>query len=217
MKRLATTVLLALAPIALALAKPEVVLVQGDLWLKTQNGGALVRLTSYGHNYAPLVSPDGKRVAFVSEPEYSVKYNRNDKFTNVWLLDLATRKAKRVGGEANSDFARRGYLVWADDSSALAWVKQGKTGGSVAVYNLARGTTATVPFNGNVYLEFSSDGSTEDMSGLTLGWWPQTSSGPGFCATVPTNADSSVSFKSGAYSAAVTAAGKVVMNGCGGG
>jgi hypothetical protein len=201
--------------VALAQQKSEVLLVQGDLWLKSSSGGQLIRLTNYGHNYTPITSPDGKWVAFLSVPEFALKYAQNDEFTNVWLMNLKTKKAVRIGGDATKNFARRGALVWSGDNKAVAWVKLAKDSQSVIVYNLAQAKNYEKSFqitNGTVNLEFSSDGSTDSLYGMTLEWHQDR-----FCA-YPSRNEAQLDFGAGfSYFVGLLPSGKITQTGCGGG
>jgi WD40-like Beta Propeller Repeat len=200
--------------IALAQQKSEVLLVQGDLWLKSSSGGQLSRLTNYGHNYTPMTSPDGKWVAFLSVPEFALKYAQNDEFTNVWLMNLKTKKATRIGGDAIKNFARRGALVWSGDNKAVAWVKLAKDNQSVVVYNLAQTKIYEKSFeiaSGSVRLEFSSDGSRDSLYNMNLEWHQNR-----FCAYQSTN-ETQLNFGAGSSLIAILSSGKMMQTGCGGG
>lgn len=199
---------------ALAQRKPEVLLVQGDLWLKSSSGGQLSRLTNYGHNFTPITSPDGKWVAYLSVPEFALKYAQNDTFTNVWLMNLKTKKSTRIGGDATKDFARRGALLWSADNKAVAWVKLAKDSKAVVVYNLAKAKNVETPFkvtDGSLGLNFSSDGSSDELYGMTLEW-VKTS----FCAT-ETN-ESQFTFNPNFLGGVgLSTSGQASQNACGGG
>lgn len=199
---------------ALAQRKPEVLLVQGDLWLKSSSGGQLSRLTNYGHNFTPITSPDGKWVAYLSVPEFALKYAQNDTFTNVWLMNLKTKKSTRIGGDATKDFARRGALLWSADNKAVAWVKLAKDSKAVVVYNLAKAKNVETPFkvtDGSLGLNFSSDGSSDELYGMTLEWVKIS-----FCAT-ETN-ESRLTFNPNFLgSVGLSTSGQASQNACGGG
>jgi WD40-like Beta Propeller Repeat len=199
---------------ALAQQTPKVLLVEGDLWLKSSSGGQLIRLTNYGHNFTPVTSPDGKWVAYLSIPEFTLKYAQKDTFTNVWLMNLKTKKAIRIGGQPNTDFARRGALTWSGDNKAIAWLKFGKNAQSVVLYNLNQTKIYERSFKTNtsfVSLEFSSDGSTENLYGMTLEW-----SDNKFC--VKKTDETRLDFGSGINNfMALFPSGKMTDTGCGGG
>jgi hypothetical protein len=200
--------------VALAQQKSEVLLVQGDLWLKSSSGGQLIRLTTYGHNYTPITSPNGKWVAFLSVPEFALKYAQNDTFTNVWLMNLKTKKAIRIGGDATKNFARRGALLWSADNKAVAWVKLAKDSKAVVVYNLAKAKNVETPFkvtDGSVGLSFSNDGSSDELYGMTLEWFKTR-----FCA-YETN-ENRITFGVNFFDfVALSTSGQVSQTGCRGG
>ncbi len=199
---------------ALAQQKPEVLLVQGDLWLKNSSGGQLSRLTNYGHNFTPVTSSDGLWVAYLSVPEFALKYAQNDTFTNVWLMNLKTKKSTRIGGDATKNFARRGALTWSADNKAVAWVKLAKDSKAVVVYNLAKAKNVETPFkvtDGSVGLNFSSDGSSDELYGMTLEWVKTN-----FCVT-QTN-ESQLTFNPNVLGGVgLSTSGQVSQNACGGG
>lgn len=97
---------------------------RGDLYLETPQRS--VRLTSYGRNYAPVVSPDGQWVVYLSTPEWVVGGGYLP--TNVWLMNLRTRVARRLADQpvyASQDgpFVCRDLLVWSGDSQRVAWLE----------------------------------------------------------------------------------------------
>lgn len=97
----------------------------GDLYLETPQRS--VRLTSYGGNHSPAVSPDGQWVVYLSTtPDWIGGGGYLP--TNVWLMNLRTRVARRLGnqpGDRSQDgpFICRDLLVWSKDSQKVAWVE----------------------------------------------------------------------------------------------
>jgi dipeptidyl aminopeptidase/acylaminoacyl peptidase len=87
---------------------------QSDLWMAAWDGSREIRLTSTGDSdeSSPRFSPDGKRLAFLSDR------GEDDATTQVWALDLAGGEAQRltdVEGEVEE-------FAWAPDSRRLALV-----------------------------------------------------------------------------------------------
>lgn len=79
-----------------------------SLWLAPVAGGRPRRLTGSGKDRSPRWSPDGKRIAFVSE--------RSGK-AQIWILDVA-------GGEAwhlRTEEVVRGVPVWSPDGKSIAF------------------------------------------------------------------------------------------------
>lgn len=101
---------------------PSVVEQDGDLYL--QESGRTVRLTSYGRNQDPVVSPDGRWVAYLSFPAWV--QGGGYLATNVWVMNLKTRAARRLayqprGAPGGGPYVCRDLLVWSNDSQTLLW------------------------------------------------------------------------------------------------
>lgn len=96
----------------------------GDLYLNTPQRA--LRLTTYGRNSDPVVSPDGQWVLFLSLPQWVVGGGYLP--TNVWVMNLRTRVARRLAdqpAQATQDgpFICRDLLVWSGDSRRVAWLE----------------------------------------------------------------------------------------------
>lgn len=97
----------------------------GDLYLETPHRS--LRLTSYGGNHSPVVSPDGQWVVYLSiTPEWIGGGGYLP--TNVWLMNLRTRVARRLanqpgGASEDGPFISRDLLIWSKDSQKVAWVE----------------------------------------------------------------------------------------------
>jgi len=84
------------------------------IWVAPVNGGKRRRITSTGKDRAPRWSPDGKRLAFISE--------RSGK-PQIWIMEME-------GGEAwhlVTDEAVRGVPVWSPDGKYIAFVARAFT------------------------------------------------------------------------------------------
>lgn len=112
--------------LSVALAAPVVIEQRGDLYLK-QPSGTLKRLTSYGHNFSPAVSPNGKWVAYLSTPAALATDSWGRAIAqNVWLMALPSGQARRLTGQpAASTQAHtvRSTPSWSPDSALLAWAE----------------------------------------------------------------------------------------------
>lgn len=95
----------ALSNSGLAQTRPDVFNRLGDLYLR--ENGKDIRLTNYGRNGDPIVSPDGRWVAYLSSPEWKVtappcleEGGGGQCFVNnVWLMNLQARKAWKLAGQ----------------------------------------------------------------------------------------------------------------------
>ncbi|HSV74350.1 MAG TPA: DPP IV N-terminal domain-containing protein [Chthonomonadales bacterium] len=96
--------------------------VRGDVWtMPSDRGGDARRLTSEPSNdYDIWWSPDGKRLAFLSD--------RHGVF-NVYTLDVASRAVQRLSTGANDE----GMPKWSPDGKWVAFVRSGPQGGLYVV------------------------------------------------------------------------------------
>ncbi|MFC4456125.1 hypothetical protein [Deinococcus sonorensis] len=107
-----------------AAAAPLVVQKNGDLYLDSRNQS--VRLTTYGRNFNPVVSPDGRWVAYLSFPAWV--QGGGYLATNVWVMNLQSRTARRLAdqpaGASNAGlFVCRDLLSWSTDGRTVAWLE----------------------------------------------------------------------------------------------
>ncbi len=85
---------------------------QGDLWLAPLTGGQAQRLTVHeGYDFAPVWSPDGKKIAFTSD-----RYGNDD----VFVLYLDTGRIQRLTWFSGTDRT----LGWTPDSQAVIFESQ---------------------------------------------------------------------------------------------
>jgi hypothetical protein len=116
---------------------PLILVISGDLWKWDASGQTLKQLTQWGYNSAPVVSPDGKYVAYNSLPAFVVddikKQGGRSGYppSNIWLMEIATGNAVRIadqppdarfaGNGKDEKFTLRASPSWSPDSKALAW------------------------------------------------------------------------------------------------
>lgn len=100
---------------------------QGDLWEWSPNG-TTQRLTEWNYNGGPILSPDGRRVAYLSWSSETVEqfYRPGIPSTaeNIWVYDLATADFDRIADQsANPGNMLRGVPSWSPDGTEIAWAE----------------------------------------------------------------------------------------------
>ncbi len=134
----------------------------GDLFT-VQNGKPAQRLTSWGANFAPVISKDGRYGVYRSKTRASLDADaiggapNPPSVVNLYLLDLKQLKMLKL----TSQGAIRSNVVWSSDSGSFAWLESRPgtpdtvTGPNrLRLYSLKEGRTRElldgVPSNGGV-------------------------------------------------------------------
>jgi dipeptidyl aminopeptidase/acylaminoacyl peptidase len=122
---------------------PLILNIQGDLWAWAGPGTKLQRRTNWGYNKAPVVSPDGKQIAYKSTAQVAVDairrvggYGGGDLPANIWVLDVATNNAVRVADQPKDaslmnlnrpdKYIVRSDPTWAGDGTLVVWTELGQ-------------------------------------------------------------------------------------------
>jgi hypothetical protein len=129
----------------------------GDIYTWNGASQSLKQLTSWGYNFAPRVSPDGKWLAYLSISQAAVSamiqeqaVNADD-LANIWLLDPYTEEAIQITEQpqnatyASGNLIGRGAPVWSPDGASIAWIEDDAHGERVAIYTLSSKSTTTFP------------------------------------------------------------------------
>jgi hypothetical protein len=131
----------------------------GDIYTWNMASGSLKQLTSWGYNFVPRVSPDGKWLAYLSMSQAAVSAMTQGQamnvytLANIWLLNPYTEEAIRIAEQPQNatiksgDLINRGSPVWSPDGSSVAWIESGVHGERVAIYTLASKNTTMFPLN----------------------------------------------------------------------
>ncbi len=105
----------------------------GDIFSYTSAG--FKNLTGYGYNAQPVLSPDGKYIAYGSyAKEYLQEGGRSGApSTNIWLMETTNGNARRIAEQPPDNraagdtrvrpFAARTDPVWSPDGQSLAWLE----------------------------------------------------------------------------------------------
>lgn len=128
----------------------------GDLWTLTGQAQSLRQLTKWGYNYEPVVSPDGKTVAYLSTAAVVVNAGPGAVGSGfppatIWLLNPVTDDATRiadqpagVGYPSDKLIARNTPPAWSPDSSALAWVERDSISTRLMIYDVAKAKSRAI-------------------------------------------------------------------------
>jgi WD40-like Beta Propeller Repeat len=143
---------------------------KGDLWV-WRSGPSLTRLTNYGHNHAPIISPDGRWVAYSSDAAGSWGekcMGSGPPASNIYILRTDSSRAERVASQpkpvSKCGDVTRTNPKWSPDSRRIAWSEHGdwKNGGCLnfrlRVLDMATRTVSSA----KIPLELSS-GETCDL------------------------------------------------------
>lgn len=114
----------------------EVKFDKGDIAV-VQNGKT-TKITSYGHNYSPILSPDRKRVAYLSVPAEVVNSNASYGASNVWVINTDGANPLQVTKHLSG--IERNNLYWIDNNRLL--FSDGQN--SVRVYTINTSSTQTI-------------------------------------------------------------------------
>lgn len=128
--------------------------VDGDIWSWTPET-APQQLTEWGFNGSPILSPDGRRLAYASvaseavqlinssPSEFSHLIYAGTPTNNIWVMDTATGNFQRIVDQGDNFPIKRGQPVWSPNSDELAWVEYINSdtsttfGARLMVYNFA--------------------------------------------------------------------------------
>ncbi|MCY4069913.1 MAG: SH3 domain-containing protein [Chloroflexi bacterium] len=131
----------------------------GDLWKYSLHANTAMPLTGSGFNGGPVLSPDGRSLAFLeAAPSFVADFNggvasqtAGTPPADIWILDIAGQNLTKIADQSRA--SRAGFLrsipAWSPDSHKLAWLEidplvQTLEGASLQVYSLDTGATASL-------------------------------------------------------------------------
>jgi len=143
----------------------------GDLWTIDVQNNTATQLTEWGYNGGPILSPDGRRIAYLSTAQEIVEQANNGTGqviagtapANIWVLDLQTDSFTRIADQSGA--SDLGYLrsvpSWSPDGTKLVWSQLDATpdnfsNATLQVYDINTGLQATL--NNNFAMGFQDGG-----------------------------------------------------------
>ncbi len=143
---------------------------EGDIWRYDLTANTATQLTEWGYNGGPILSPDGRKIAYLStSAEFVAQFEAGNVTqtsgtapANVWVMDIATESFTLVADQTGASGA--GYLRslpdWSPDSRRLAWLQidpnvQDLDSATLQVYSVDSGTTSILHSTVNLGLQES--------------------------------------------------------------
>jgi WD40 repeat protein len=116
----------------------------GDIYTVPLEGGAATRITSgMMWDYHPVFSPDGKKIAYITDRTGS---------KNIWVMDADGKNPKQITKDRDQNFT---LVEWSPDGDYLT----GRRGGGVWIYHRSGGSGMEMAKNASgAGYTFSSDG-----------------------------------------------------------
>lgn len=145
----------------------------GDLWRYKLNASTAMPLTQSGFNGGPVLSPDGRSIAFLeAAPAFVADFKAGVASqaagtppADIWILETASQNLVKIANQSRASSA--GYLrsipAWSPDSRQLAWLQidpivQSAEAASLQIYSRDTGATATLAGDVNLGYQESSIG-----------------------------------------------------------
>lgn len=98
----------------------DVKIIDGDIYVIKD--GKETKITSWGYNFDPVLSPDSTKIAYLSKTKESIQSEKTDKgykktSANVWIVNTNGNNPIQVTQHIN--FVYRGNLHWLDNNRLL--------------------------------------------------------------------------------------------------
>jgi len=134
----------------------------GDLWTIDVINNTATQLTQWGYNGGPILSPDGRRIVYLSTPQELIEQVNNGNAptfagsapANIWMMDIQTQSFTRIADQSGA--IDLGYLrsvpSWSPDGTKLVWSQLDATPdnfsfATLQVYDINTGLQATLAQN----------------------------------------------------------------------
>ena len=152
----------------------------GDLWKFDFVSDIATQLTVWGYNGGPILSPDGRTIAYLSTTEGfvaqhlagTVTQTGGTPPTNIWIMDISSERFRLIADQTGASAAGilRSLPSWSPDGRQLAWLQldpntQALAEATLQIHNLDTGLTTIL--HSNVDLGFQ--GSDIRMPSLRWG------------------------------------------------
>ncbi|MGB7338733.1 MAG: hypothetical protein WBC91_07570 [Phototrophicaceae bacterium] len=144
------------------------VTVDGDIWSWSPNGVA-EQLTEWGFNGNPVLSPDGRKIAYASVAREAVQQGGDPRSelsyliyvgtptNNIWVMDTATGDFTQIVNQGDGFPIKRGVPVWSPTGDELAWVEY-------------RNADTNQTFGARLMIYNFADDSLRDVASINLGF-----------------------------------------------
>ncbi len=105
----------------------------GDIWKYDATSDSATKLTHWGYNGGPILSPDGTTIAYLSTSAAFVDQHKAGTATqtggsapaNIWIMDVATQAFTLIADQtgASATGILRSLPNWSPDSRQLLWLE----------------------------------------------------------------------------------------------
>jgi hypothetical protein len=109
----------------------------GDLWkwMGDSQDNSLIRITHWTFNSPPVVSPNGRYLAYRSLTQGAINYLNSEDANyagrlqdatlpvNIWLMDTTSNEAHRITDDNSRNGLARSMPAWSPNGQKIAWIE----------------------------------------------------------------------------------------------